>query len=159
MVGREAGGAHLRGEGMAQGSGCEDLPICAPPSCGLKGCWGHPTVLGHSMVMGSCFSSAERIYSKACQIEQFLPQGAWPEQRRRRNSRWKIYPQAQSFSRIVRYLTRNTMKFLFGKTEGAGYLLQTRLFSSCKSQDVSIHPLYVAIAKILVCQGNSKASL
>ena len=31
---------------MAQEAGCEDLPVRAPPSCGLEGCQGHLTVLG-----------------------------------------------------------------------------------------------------------------
>lgn len=132
-------------------------PVGWKDAGGIPWSWGHPMMLGHSM--GSCFSSAERIYSKARQIKQFLLQGAWPEQRRRRNSHRKSCPQAQSFSRTVRYLTRNMMMFLFGKTESAGYLLQTRLFPSCNSQNVSIHVLYVAISKILVCRRNSKASL
>lgn len=125
------------GRGDEVDQGVRTFPCVHLPPVGSKGAGGIPRCWRHPMVMGS-FPRAARIHSKGHRIKQFRPQGAWPEQRRRRKS----YPQAQSSLRvIVRYLARNMMMSLFGKTDGAGYLLQTRLFFLCSSQDISIHAL------------------
>lgn len=125
------GGRWWRGD---QGAGA--LPCVHLRPAGWKGAGASHSASGiprwwwHPMVMGSRFPSAARIHSKACEIKQFLPKGAWPEQRRRRNPHWKSYPQAWPSLRVIAwYLTRNMMMSLFGKTEGGWYLPQPR-FSS-----------------------------